>query len=288
MAPNLCLIRSVSSHGSWSLFWINTEALILDCNRSNGVYLYLSPWETKQQVSFSHKLWSRLGKAYFFEKKSKFENFSHFRCLRAREPQFLQGVTMATSVLSSQKRTHLVGWRRKPGYFQFQVARAEKVQVSGKLVCWLLKLFWKFRIGPIPPNLLAGSLFFSRSFHRTVISPNSSFYLCIYFWPGCVSHRILVFQPGIKSLPLHGTVESEPLDPQRSPSPTVLSYVWVGLSFCPLVEVLSSFRICPSCAADRRTSFCHFHTFVFSHSACVWRLLYPQFFYSSPDPSPNV
>ena len=76
-----------------------------------------------------------------------------------------------------------------------------KSWVSGWFPCWLLKLLWKFRIGPLPHSLLAGSLFFSRSFHRTVISPNSAFYLFIYFWPGCASCRISVFQPGIKSLP---------------------------------------------------------------------------------------
>ena len=123
------------------------------------------------------------------------------------------------------KEDTLGGLEKKARLFQFPVPRAGKVQVSGWLACWLLKLFCKFRIGPILPSLLAGSLFFSRSFHRTVISPNSSFHLCGYFWPGCASRRILVFQPGIKSLALHGTAESEPLDPERSPSPAALSYV---------------------------------------------------------------
>ena len=107
MAPSLCLIRSVTSHGGWSLFCVNTKAQILDCNRCNEVYLSLSPWETKQQVCFSQKLWSRLGKAYFFEKKSEFENLSLF-CIAVWEPGNLSSskVSPWPRLCCRQKRGH--------------------------------------------------------------------------------------------------------------------------------------------------------------------------------------
>lgn len=194
---------SVSSNGSWSLFWINTKAQILDCSRSNEVYVSLSPWETNQQVCFSHKLWSRLEKAYFFEEKSEVENLSPFWhcCLRAGGASVPRRCQHGQVYVVSTKEDTLGGLEKKARLFQFQVPRAGKAQVSGWLPCWLLKLLWKFRIGPLPHSLLAGSLFFSRSFHRTVISPNSAFYLFIYFWPGCASCRISVFRPGSRSLP---------------------------------------------------------------------------------------
>ena len=127
--PVLAWSGSVSPRGSWSLFWINTEAQIRDCSRSNEVYLSLSPWETNQHVCFSHKLWSRLEKAYFLEEKSEVENLSPF-CIAVwelGEPQFLEGVNMARSVLSAQKRTCLVGWRRKPGSFSSKYPELEKL-----------------------------------------------------------------------------------------------------------------------------------------------------------------
>ena len=126
-AWSLLLNCSVSTHVSWSVLGINTKPHRWDCRLSflKSICISLSPLKTDQQVCFWQGPWSRL-KKHLSSKKSQLWKISHSGVSEAREPQFLEGVTMATSLLSLQKRDALGRLEKKTRLFQFQVWGAEK------------------------------------------------------------------------------------------------------------------------------------------------------------------
>lgn len=126
-AWSLLLNCSVSTHVSWSVLGINTKPHRWGCSLSffKSIFISLSPLKTDQQVCFWQGPWSRL-KSICLQRKVSFGKSPTLAFQRQENLSSSKVSPWPRLCCHCKKETHLVGWRRKPGYFSSKYEELKK------------------------------------------------------------------------------------------------------------------------------------------------------------------